>query len=163
MVDRLVVQTQDTIRVLAAQESVDSNNDINHATGLIQDADNSKQVNTSDMCSTGRFPFDTGLWTLAQKWNLTRPIFCAFFPFVLHIFPFSFLFFFCLFILCILGSLHFIPPTLFLSSLRFIFSLLFFFVSFIVCCLFFSHLFLFSVFSFIFLHSFFLSFPFSSF
>ncbi|XP_023724032.1 F-actin-uncapping protein LRRC16A isoform X2 [Cryptotermes secundus] len=44
MVDRLVVQTQDTIRVLAAQESVDSNNDINHATGLIQDADNSKQL-----------------------------------------------------------------------------------------------------------------------
>jgi hypothetical protein len=47
MVDRLVVQTQDTIRILSAQESIDSNNDINHATGLIQDADNSKQVNTS--------------------------------------------------------------------------------------------------------------------
>nr|CAD7435175.1 unnamed protein product [Timema monikensis] len=42
MVDRLVVQTQDTIRSLA-QESTDSNNEINLATGLIQDADNSKQ------------------------------------------------------------------------------------------------------------------------
>ena len=44
MVDRLVVQTQDTIRTLA-QESTDNNNDINHATGVVQDADNSKQVN----------------------------------------------------------------------------------------------------------------------
>ena len=43
MVDRLVVQTQDTIKTLAA-ESCDANNDINYATGLIQDADNSKQV-----------------------------------------------------------------------------------------------------------------------
>ncbi|PSN31727.1 hypothetical protein C0J52_19831 [Blattella germanica] len=43
MVDRLVVQTQDTIRTLA-QESTDNNNDINYATGLIQDADNSKQL-----------------------------------------------------------------------------------------------------------------------
>nr|CAD7267437.1 unnamed protein product [Timema shepardi] len=43
MVDRLVVQTQDTIRSLA-QESTDSNNEINLATGLIQDADNSKQL-----------------------------------------------------------------------------------------------------------------------
>lgn len=45
MVDRLVVQTQDTIRTLS-QESTDNNNDINYATGLIQDADNSKQVNS---------------------------------------------------------------------------------------------------------------------
>jgi len=45
MVDRLVVQTQDTIRTLV-QESTENNNDINCATGLIQDADNSKQVNT---------------------------------------------------------------------------------------------------------------------
>jgi len=44
MVDRLVVQTQDTIRTLA-QESTDNNNDINYATGVVQDADNSKQVN----------------------------------------------------------------------------------------------------------------------
>ncbi|XP_012283154.1 F-actin-uncapping protein LRRC16A isoform X2 [Orussus abietinus] len=43
MVDRLVVQTQDTIETLAA-ESCDANNDINYATGLIQDADNSKQL-----------------------------------------------------------------------------------------------------------------------
>ncbi|XP_072744618.1 F-actin-uncapping protein LRRC16A isoform X4 [Anoplolepis gracilipes] len=43
MVDRLVVQTQDTIKTLAA-ESCDANNDINYATGLIQDADNSKQL-----------------------------------------------------------------------------------------------------------------------
>lgn len=43
MVDRLVVQTQDTIKSLAA-ESCDSNNDINHATGLVQDADNSKHL-----------------------------------------------------------------------------------------------------------------------
>ncbi|XP_033222209.1 F-actin-uncapping protein LRRC16A isoform X3 [Belonocnema kinseyi] len=43
MVDRLVVQTQDTIKLLAA-ESCDANNDINYATGLIQDADNSKQL-----------------------------------------------------------------------------------------------------------------------
>ncbi|XP_074093693.1 capping protein regulator and myosin 1 linker 1 leucine rich repeat protein isoform X3 [Cotesia typhae] len=43
VVDRLVVQTQDTIKTLAA-ESCDANNDINHATGLIQDADNSKQL-----------------------------------------------------------------------------------------------------------------------
>ncbi|XP_066998308.2 F-actin-uncapping protein LRRC16A isoform X2 [Anabrus simplex] len=43
MVDRLVVQTQDTIRSLA-QESMENNNDINHATGLIHDADNSKQL-----------------------------------------------------------------------------------------------------------------------
>ncbi|XP_075224401.1 capping protein regulator and myosin 1 linker 1 leucine rich repeat protein [Lycorma delicatula] len=45
MVDRLVVQTQDTIRTLA-QESTDKNNDINHATNLIQDADNSKHLLT---------------------------------------------------------------------------------------------------------------------
>ncbi|XP_034938905.1 F-actin-uncapping protein LRRC16A isoform X2 [Chelonus insularis] len=43
VVDRLVVQTQDTIKTLAA-ESCDANNDINYATGLIQDADNSKQL-----------------------------------------------------------------------------------------------------------------------
>ncbi|KAK7868710.1 hypothetical protein R5R35_008235 [Gryllus longicercus] len=43
MVDRLVVQTQDTIRSLAQQESSDTG-DINFATGLIQDADNSKQL-----------------------------------------------------------------------------------------------------------------------
>ncbi|XP_043269676.1 F-actin-uncapping protein LRRC16A isoform X2 [Venturia canescens] len=43
VVDRLVVQTQDTIKALAA-ESCDANNDINYATGLIQDADNSKQL-----------------------------------------------------------------------------------------------------------------------
>lgn len=43
MVDRLVVQTQETIKTLA-QESTEKNNDINFATGLIQDADNSKQV-----------------------------------------------------------------------------------------------------------------------
>ncbi|XP_020298120.1 F-actin-uncapping protein LRRC16A isoform X3 [Pseudomyrmex gracilis] len=43
MVDRLVVQTQDTIKALAA-ESCDANNDINYATGVIQDADNSKQL-----------------------------------------------------------------------------------------------------------------------
>jgi hypothetical protein len=39
------VQTQDTIRTLS-QESTDNNNDINCATGLIQDADNSKLVNS---------------------------------------------------------------------------------------------------------------------
>ncbi|XP_039285032.1 F-actin-uncapping protein LRRC16A isoform X2 [Nilaparvata lugens] len=43
MVDRLVLQTQDTIKTLA-QESTDKNNDINHATNLIQDADNAKQL-----------------------------------------------------------------------------------------------------------------------
>lgn len=43
MVDRLVVQTQDTIKTLAA-ESCDMNDDINNATALIQDADNSKQL-----------------------------------------------------------------------------------------------------------------------
>lgn len=42
-VDRLVVQTQDAIKNLAA-ESISSNNDINHATGIIQDAENSKQL-----------------------------------------------------------------------------------------------------------------------
>lgn len=45
MVDRLVVQTQETIKVLAqSADSTQNNNQINHATGLIQDADNSKQV-----------------------------------------------------------------------------------------------------------------------
>lgn len=45
MVDRLVVQTQETIKVLAqSPDSAQNNNQINHATGLIQDADNSKQV-----------------------------------------------------------------------------------------------------------------------
>ena len=43
MVDRLVVQTQDTIKALAA-ETFSANEDINYATGLIQDADNSKQL-----------------------------------------------------------------------------------------------------------------------
>jgi hypothetical protein len=43
MVDRLVVQTQDTIKAIAA-ESFNANDDINYATGLIQDADNSKQL-----------------------------------------------------------------------------------------------------------------------
>lgn len=42
-VDRLVVQTQDAIKNAAA-ESISSNNDINHATGIIQDAENSKQL-----------------------------------------------------------------------------------------------------------------------
>ncbi|XP_049862710.1 F-actin-uncapping protein LRRC16A isoform X2 [Schistocerca gregaria] len=45
MVDRLVVQTQNKIRTLA-QESTENNNDINQATGLIKDADNSKQLLT---------------------------------------------------------------------------------------------------------------------
>lgn len=45
MVDRLVVQTQETIKALAqSPDSAQNNNQINHATGLIQDADNSKQV-----------------------------------------------------------------------------------------------------------------------
>ncbi|XP_026273496.1 F-actin-uncapping protein LRRC16A isoform X3 [Frankliniella occidentalis] len=45
MVDRLVVQTQETIKVLAqSEDSALNNNHINHATGLIQDADNSKQL-----------------------------------------------------------------------------------------------------------------------
>ncbi|XP_044005016.1 F-actin-uncapping protein LRRC16A isoform X2 [Aphidius gifuensis] len=44
-VDRLVIQTQDTIKTLAA-ETCDLNNDINYATSLIQDADNSKQLST---------------------------------------------------------------------------------------------------------------------
>lgn len=43
MVDRLVVQTHDTIKMIAA-ESVARNNEINNATALIQDADNSKQL-----------------------------------------------------------------------------------------------------------------------
>lgn len=43
MVDRLVVQTQETIKNLP-QDSLETNNEINIATGLIQDADNSKQV-----------------------------------------------------------------------------------------------------------------------
>ena len=43
MVDRLVVQTQDTIKALAA-ESCNANDDINYATSIIQDADNSKQL-----------------------------------------------------------------------------------------------------------------------
>lgn len=42
-IDRLVLQTQDIIKNLAA-ESFSSNNDINHATGVIQDAENSKQL-----------------------------------------------------------------------------------------------------------------------
>lgn len=45
MVDKLVVQTHDTIKALAA-ESVARNNEINSATALIQDADNSKQLLT---------------------------------------------------------------------------------------------------------------------
>lgn len=44
-IDRLVLQTQDIIKNLAA-ESIASNNDINHATGVIQDAENSKQLLT---------------------------------------------------------------------------------------------------------------------
>lgn len=42
-VDRLVVQTQDAIKNVAA-ESIASNNDINHATDIVQDAENSKQL-----------------------------------------------------------------------------------------------------------------------
>ncbi|KAJ8919981.1 hypothetical protein NQ315_006511 [Exocentrus adspersus] len=41
--DRLVAQTQEAIKNLAG-ESITSNNDINHATGVIQDAENSKQL-----------------------------------------------------------------------------------------------------------------------
>lgn len=41
--DRLVQQTQEAIKNLAA-ESIASNNDINHATGVIQDAESSKQL-----------------------------------------------------------------------------------------------------------------------
>ncbi|KAJ8965493.1 hypothetical protein NQ314_004081, partial [Rhamnusium bicolor] len=41
--DRLVTQTQEAIKNLAS-ESIASNNDINHATGVIQDAENSKQL-----------------------------------------------------------------------------------------------------------------------
>ncbi|XP_014216168.1 F-actin-uncapping protein LRRC16A isoform X2 [Copidosoma floridanum] len=43
MVDRLVVQTQDTIKALVV-ETCTANEDINFATGIIQDADNSKQL-----------------------------------------------------------------------------------------------------------------------
>lgn len=42
--DRLVGQTQDAIKNLAGGESIASNNDINHATGVIQDAENAKQL-----------------------------------------------------------------------------------------------------------------------
>nr|XP_022912883.1 F-actin-uncapping protein LRRC16A isoform X2 [Onthophagus taurus] len=42
-IDRLVLQTQDIIKNLAS-ESIASNNDINHATGVIQDAENCKQL-----------------------------------------------------------------------------------------------------------------------
>ena len=42
-IDRLVAQTQEAIKSLAA-ESCDSNSEINQATNLIQDADNSKQL-----------------------------------------------------------------------------------------------------------------------
>lgn len=42
-IDRMVLQTQDIIKSVAA-ESISSNNDINHATGVIQDAENSKQL-----------------------------------------------------------------------------------------------------------------------
>ncbi|CAG9816136.1 unnamed protein product [Phaedon cochleariae] len=41
--DRLVQQTQEAIKSLAS-DSMSSNNDINHATGVIQDAENSKQL-----------------------------------------------------------------------------------------------------------------------
>ncbi|KRT82674.1 hypothetical protein AMK59_4297, partial [Oryctes borbonicus] len=44
-IDRLVLQTQDIIKNVAA-ESIELNNDINHATGVIQDAENSKQLLT---------------------------------------------------------------------------------------------------------------------
>lgn len=56
MVDRLVVQTQDTIKALANENS-DSSNDINYATGLIKDADNSKQVHVLFVTSKLRFFF----------------------------------------------------------------------------------------------------------
>lgn len=42
-IDRLVLQMQDIIQNLA-MESIASNNDINHATGVIQDAENCKQL-----------------------------------------------------------------------------------------------------------------------
>lgn len=42
-VDRLAVQTQDAINNVAA-DSISLNNDINHATGVLQDAENSKQL-----------------------------------------------------------------------------------------------------------------------
>lgn len=41
--ERLVAQTQEAIKNLAG-ESIASNNDINHATGVIQDAENSRQL-----------------------------------------------------------------------------------------------------------------------
>ncbi|KAG5893782.1 hypothetical protein JTB14_005447 [Gonioctena quinquepunctata] len=41
--ERLVQQTQEAIKNLAS-DSITSNNDINHATGVIQDAENSKQL-----------------------------------------------------------------------------------------------------------------------
>ena len=46
MVDRLVVQTQDTIRVLKQQQGDDAavSSEISNAESLIRDADNSKQV-----------------------------------------------------------------------------------------------------------------------
>lgn len=40
---RLIVQTQEAIKNMAA-ESISSNNDINHATGVIQDANNSRHL-----------------------------------------------------------------------------------------------------------------------
>lgn len=42
-IDRLVLQTQDVIKSAAA-ESIAANNDVNHATGVIQDAENSKRL-----------------------------------------------------------------------------------------------------------------------
>lgn len=42
-IDRLVLQTQDIIKSLVAEANC-SNNDINHATGVIQDAENCKQL-----------------------------------------------------------------------------------------------------------------------
>ncbi|KYB28825.1 Leucine-rich repeat-containing protein 16A-like Protein [Tribolium castaneum] len=42
--ERLVTQTQEAIKSYSAIDSITSNNDINHASGVIQDAENSKQL-----------------------------------------------------------------------------------------------------------------------
>ncbi|CAH1367520.1 unnamed protein product [Tenebrio molitor] len=42
--ERLVAQTQEAIKNYSAVDSITSHNDINHATGVIQDAENSKQL-----------------------------------------------------------------------------------------------------------------------
>lgn len=63
MVDRLVVQVQDAVKALSMGDTASFQSDIDQASSVVKDADNSKQVKKtkSKVLKHNRFNFETFL------------------------------------------------------------------------------------------------------